>query len=157
MQSKAYAVVSAWQEISGSDGSEGALHAVGHAKHGWVHGACDTEGGEDGLRKRTYADAYAEGWRDADADWGAVDGGLLVVLVLHDDLVRAALGRCAGWRAVERGWWRVAVDVGVVGDVGVPGCARHWGWIGLGKEDEMCEVGGFESAEGAAGTRLAAR
>jgi hypothetical protein len=76
------------------------------------------------LRKRTYADAYTEWWRDADADWGAVDGGLLV-LVLHDDLVRAALGRCAGWRAVEGRGWRVAVDVGVVGDVGVPGRAGH--------------------------------
>jgi hypothetical protein len=125
MQSKAYAVVSAWQEISGSDGSEGALHAVGHAKHGWVHGACDTKGGEDGWRKRTYADAYAEGWHDADAYGRAVDGGLLVVLVLHDDLVGAALGRSSSWWAVEGRGWRVAVDVGVVGDVGVPERAGH--------------------------------
>jgi hypothetical protein len=39
--------------------------------------------------------------------------------------VGAALGRSSGWRAVERGWWRIAVDVGVVGNVGMPGSIGH--------------------------------
>jgi hypothetical protein len=118
-------MVSAWQKVSGTDGSERALYAVGHTKHGWVHGACDTVGWKERLRKRTYADAYTEVWSDADANGRTVDGGLLVMLLLHDDLVGAALGRSSGWRAVERGWWRIAVDVGVVGNVDVPGSIGH--------------------------------
>jgi hypothetical protein len=38
-----------------------------------------------------------------------------LVVLFDDDL----LGRGAGGRGVERGWRRVAVDVGVIGDVGV--------------------------------------
>lgn len=50
-------------------------------------------------------------------------------MVLFDDNLGTALsGRgCAGGRSVERGRRGVAVDVGVVGDVGEPGTARHWG------------------------------
>ena len=94
-----------------------------HAKHGGIHGAA---GGGEGLWERTYA--YAKrgcecGRADADAHWRAVDGGLLVVL--DDDLGAGLLGRRAGGRGVERGWRGVAVDVGVVGDVGEPETARH--------------------------------
>jgi hypothetical protein len=49
-----------------------------------------------------------------------------MVLLLHDDLVGATLGRSSRGRTVEREWRRVAVDVGVVSDVGVPGNAGHW-------------------------------
>jgi|TARA_R110002003_G_scaffold104_34_gene8490 hypothetical protein len=101
-----------------------------HAKEGWIHGA--DEGWEDGW-KRTYADAYTEGrsesesWAaDADANGWAVDGGL-VVLLFDDDLLAAAVAGSgsAGGRGVERGWWRVAVKIGVIGDVGEPGTAGH--------------------------------
>jgi hypothetical protein len=80
------------------------------------------------LRERTYADACTEtkGWSDTDADGRAVNGGLLMVLLLHDDLVGATLGKSSRGRTVEREWRRVAVDVGVVSDVGVPGNAGHW-------------------------------
>jgi hypothetical protein len=73
--------------------------------------------------ERTYADAYTNGGCDADAYRGPVDGGLVVVLLDYD----LASRRGAGRRSVERGRWRVVVDVGVVGDVGEPGSAGHLG------------------------------
>lgn len=95
------------------------------AEHGGVHGAGDGEdAGVNGWRERTYADAYTEGWcdadgwtADADANRWAVDGGLLVLF--DDDLVLS--GGSTDGRGVERGWRRIAVDVWVVGDVGVVG------------------------------------
>jgi hypothetical protein len=76
------------------------------------------------MGKRTYADANTECWSsDANADWGAVDGCLLV---FDDDLLRVAWGRrSARGRGVEGRGWGVAVYVGVVGDVCVIGSAGH--------------------------------
>lgn len=68
-------------------------------------------------RERTYADA--DGRRDADGYGWAVDGSLLVLL--DDDL-----GRGSGRRNVKGRWGRVAVDVGVVGDVGEVRGVGHW-------------------------------
>jgi len=104
-----------------------------HAKHSWVHGAdtseTETVRWEDGW-ERTYADAYTKGWSDTDrwaadtnTDWWSVDGSLLVVL-LNDDLVTLSWRSTGGGR-VESWRRRVAVDVGVVGDVREPGTARH--------------------------------
>lgn len=127
MQPEAYAVVSTGKEVSSADGGEGA--AEGHAsvvEKGVEDGWCADEGWE-----RTYA---AEGGGHAYPNWQgrAVDGPTMVLLVLdHDLLLMLLLGRSA-----ERGWWWVAVDVGVVGYVCVVG---HW-LIEEDKDDR--EVGG---------------
>jgi hypothetical protein len=124
------------------------LHPMRHTEHGWVHGtdaseanASETEtvGWEDGW-ERTYADAYTERWCDADADWRTVDGSLLMVL-LYDDLVAVCGWGCARWRSVEGRWRRVAVDVGVVGDVREVGTTRHREYRARWKKWEwrMCE------------------
>jgi hypothetical protein len=116
--------MSAWQKIPSSNGSQRTLHAVRHAEHSGIHGtAGEAVGQEHGLGERTYADAYPEGLgecrgSDSDANWGAVDGCLLVVLFDDELLCSVVLGGRAGGRGV-------AVDVGVVGDVREVGTSGH--------------------------------
>jgi hypothetical protein len=144
MQPKAYAMMSAWQEISSADGCKRTLYAMRHPKYSWVHGGAEAKcWGEDGWVERTYANAYTNGWCDANADsyWGSVDGGLLVVLLFDYDLWGCRRG--TGRRSVERGWRRVAVNVWVVGNVCEPGSARHLVCRGVVKMYE-CRRSGYQ-------------
>jgi hypothetical protein len=116
--------MSAWKKVACANGGKWTAcrsHVAAH--HKGVH---DADGWEDGW-ERTYADT-TECWSaDADAKGWAVDGN---VLLLYDDLGAACA--CAwvmwlgSWAAVDRGWWRFAVDVWVVTDVGEPGLT-YWG------------------------------
>jgi hypothetical protein len=128
MHTKAYTVMSARKKVARTDRSKWTTttarpHVPAHhaAHHKRVH---DADRWEDGW-KRTYTDT-TERWSDAeggaadaDGEWRAVDGGVL----LFYNYLGASCGcarvrglRC--WARVDGGWWWFAVDVGVVTNVG---------------------------------------